>query len=89
MIVLNGNNTRIEPRFEIESPTTMTLCVNYESLFYFCSKLEDTLKLKLTDLIFYDVEIIVCIVLIMYVLNFHTITVIRITNLFVERNILI
>ena len=41
MIVLNGNNTRIELRFEIESPTTMTLCVNHESLYYFCSNFED------------------------------------------------
>jgi len=33
VIVVNGNNTRIEPQFEIECPRcydTMTLCSNFE-----------------------------------------------------------
>ena len=46
---------------------------NFES--HFCSNLEDGRQAQAIDLIFYDAEMTVCIFLIVYVLNFHTITV--------------
>jgi len=42
---------------------------------HFCPNLEDGRQAQAIDLIFYEPEMTVCILLIVYVLNFHAITV--------------